>query len=158
VPFVVEVAEQLGDIERGAVTVCVARKIQEVVDGRFEPVDRLEQISECGACVALRCHERVLDRDADARDRCPELMRRVGAERALPGEELAEALRGCVHGRAELVELPDARTGAPDGEVARTQAFGRLDQRVDGTGQSPCLPPREKAGDREGDDGREEHE
>ena len=157
-PFVVDVAEQLGDVDRGAVAVCVARKIEKVVDRGFEPVDRLEQISECSACVALRRHERVLDRDADARDRCPELMRRVGAERALPGEELAEALRGCVHGRAELVELSDAGAGAPDGEVARAQSFGRLDQRVDRTGQASRLPPGEEAGDREGDERGKGHE
>jgi len=67
-------------------------------------------------------------------------------------------LRGRIDGRAELVELLDTRVFGANREVAGTQAFSRVDQRIDRSGQSAGLPPSEESGDCDRRERGQQHE
>ena len=98
--------------------------------------------------------ELCFDRGAQTGEWCAELVRDVGAERSLSGDEVIEARRGRGHRHGRLVDLRDITAWHVEGEVAVAQSHGGVSQIANGAGEASGNHIAERCSDGHDTDGQ----
>jgi hypothetical protein len=132
--------EQRPEVDALEALLRVARDGQQRVDRRLQPIDLRERGGQLRRPVVAQRQR--LELDAKRRKRGAQLMRRIGGERALAGDELVEQRGGRVERACDGVDLRDPLARGAHREVALAQPRRRGRDALERDGE----PPAQRAG------------
>ena len=109
----------------------------------------VERVAQRGHLIGTGAGNGRLKADPQCGQRRPQLVRDVGGEGPLSGEEPSEMCGGVLQRLARGVRLPDAESSGPHGEIAVAKRPGVPGEPLKRCGEPHRLPPGDHRGDRD---------